>query len=211
MNFFRLPLNPANQLTFLRILLIPFFMLFMFVDNVYTRIFAFFIFLFASLTDLWDGLIARRHNLVTDFGKFLDPLADKMLISAALISFVELKELFVPAWMVVFIISREFMITGLRTLAAAKGKILGAEKAGKFKTTSQMVAIITILVILIANSVIHKFWGIKVGELKRFSDWRGDLGWILSLTPFILMFIATILTLTSGINYIRKHRDLLFR
>lgn len=209
MDLFGLKLNPANQLTLLRILLIPFFMLFMFVDNIYTRVFALFIFVFASLTDLWDGLIARRRNLVTDFGKFLDPLADKMLISAALISFVELKELFVPGWMVVLIISREFMITGLRTLGAAKGKILGAEKAGKFKTTSQMVAIITILVILIVNSAIHKFWGIKVGELKRFSDWRGDLGWILGLTPFVLMFIATILTLISGIGYIRKNRELL--
>jgi CDP-diacylglycerol--glycerol-3-phosphate 3-phosphatidyltransferase len=209
MDFLGLKLNPANQLTLLRILLIPFFMLFMFVDNIYTRIFALFIFIFASLTDAWDGMVARKRNIVTDSGKFLDPLADKMLISAALISFVELKELYIPGWMVVLIISREFMITGLRTLGAAKNKILAAEKAGKFKTTSQIVAIITILVILIVNSAVHKFWGIKVGELKRFSDWRGDLGWILHLAPFVLMFITTILTLISGIGYIRKNRELL--
>ncbi len=209
MNFLGLKLNPANQLTLLRIFLIPFFMVFMFVDNVYTRIFALLIFVFASLTDLWDGRVARRLNIVSDTGKFLDPLADKMLISAALVSFVELRELHIPAWMVILTISREFMITGLRTLGAAKGKILAAEKAGKFKTTSQMVAIITMLIILIINSAVYKYWGIKVGELKMFSDWRGDLGWILSLTPFILMFIATILTLISGIGYISKNRDLL--
>lgn len=209
MNFSRLPLNLANQLTVLRILLIPFFMLFMLVDNVYTRVFAFFIFIFASLTDMWDGLVARRYNLVSDFGKFIDPLADKMLISAAFISFVELRELHIPAWMVVLIISREFMITGLRMLGAAKGKVIAAEKAGKFKTTSQIVVIITILVILVVNSAIYHIWGIKVGELKRFGGWRGDLGWFLSLAPYSLVLITTILTIVSGINYLQKHRNVL--
>ncbi len=210
MNFSNLRLNLANRLTLLRILLIPPFMIFMLVDNFYTRIFALLTFIFASLTDLWDGLIARRYGLSSDFGKFIDPLADKMLISAALISFIELKELHIPAWMVVFIISREFIITGLRTLAASKGKVLAAERAGKFKTTSQIIVIITILIILIINSGVYNFFGIRVGELKRFSDWRGDVGWILSLTPYSLMFVTTVLTLISGINYIRKHRDLLF-
>jgi len=202
-----LKINTANRITFLRIVLVIPFMVFMVVDNVYTRIFAFFIFIFASLTDLWDGLIARRYGKVTDFGKFLDPLADKLLISAAFISFVGLHELSIPAWMVVFIISREFIITGLRTIAAAKGKILAADRAGKFKTTTQMIAIITILVILIINATLRNFWDIRVGELKRFSDWRADIGWILGLTPYWLMFITTVLTIISGINYIRRHKD----
>src|SRR5688572_8525879 len=102
-------------------------MVFMVVDNFWTRLYALGIFIIASLTDWYDGKIARETGTVTVVGTFLDPLVDKMLIAAALIGFVEMRELHIPAWMVVLIIGREFLITGLRSLAAAKGLVLGAE------------------------------------------------------------------------------------
>jgi len=100
--------------------------MFIFIEHPVTRLLALLIFIAASLTDLYDGWLARRNNSITDLGKFMDPLADKLLVSAAFISFVELRELSIPAWMVIIIISREFIITGLRTLAASKGKVLAA-------------------------------------------------------------------------------------
>ncbi|MFH1258394.1 MAG: CDP-diacylglycerol--glycerol-3-phosphate 3-phosphatidyltransferase [Elusimicrobiota bacterium] len=201
-------MNKANKLTLLRIILVPVFMTFMFYDNVYTRFFALFIFIFASLTDLYDGKLARRYQTITTFGQFMDPLADKLLVSAAFISFIELQELFVPAWMVVFIISREFIITGLRSIAASKGIIIPADKGGKFKTTSQMIAIHTILVILIVNAVIFKFWQIRPEALLIYSGWKGWIGEILIKAPYWLMFITTVLTVISGVGYIVKHKKI---
>ncbi|MCK4533781.1 CDP-diacylglycerol--glycerol-3-phosphate 3-phosphatidyltransferase, partial [bacterium] len=131
-------MNLANKLTLTRIVLVPLFMIYMFYDNVYTRVTALVVFIVAALTDLFDGRIARRYNCVSNFGKFMDPLADKLLVSAAFISFVGMEELQIPAWMVVCVISREFSITGLRTLAASQGKIVSASKSGKFKTTFQI-------------------------------------------------------------------------
>src|SRR4051812_7508849 len=150
-------MNLPNRLTLLRLALVPAFMVFMVVDNIWTRIAALVIFIGASVTDLYDGMIARKTGTVTVIGTFLDPLVDKMLIAAALIGFVEMKELHIPAWMVVLIISREFLITGLRTLAAARGVVMGAERAGKFKTASQITAIIIILVILIFHAAAERW------------------------------------------------------
>src|SRR5690349_14625607 len=110
-------------------------MAFMVVDNVWTRLSSLIFFIIASLTDWYDGKIARETGTVTVIGTFLDPLVDKMLIAAALVGFVEMRSLHIPAWMVVLIISREFLITGLRSLAASRGIVMGAERAGKFKTT----------------------------------------------------------------------------
>src|SRR5438105_6537790 len=139
--------------------MVPAFMVFMVVDHFWTRVAALIIFIAASLTDWYDGHVARRTGTVTVVGTFLDPLVDKMLIAAALVGFVEMRELHIPAWMVVLIISREFLITGLRTLAATRGIVLGAERAGKFKTTSQIVAIVAILLILILDSAAQRWPG----------------------------------------------------
>src|SRR5207244_13567606 len=117
----RVKINRPNQLTLLRLLLIPFFLVFTINDNVYTRVSALLIFIAASLTDLYDGRLARARGEVTTLGTFLDPLPDKLLISSAFIAFVEIPEIHVPAWMVVLIIGREFLITGLRTLAVSYG------------------------------------------------------------------------------------------
>ncbi|MFH0947956.1 MAG: CDP-diacylglycerol--glycerol-3-phosphate 3-phosphatidyltransferase [Elusimicrobiota bacterium] len=192
-------MNLANKVTLLRILLVPFFIFFMIYDEFYMRMAALLIFVAASITDTVDGYLARKYKTVTNFGKFMDPLADKLLVSAAFISFVEIRELYIPSWMVVAIISREFIITGLRSLAATKNIIIPAALSGKFKTTTQMITIITILVILCINSLFMEFLKIDSHTIPA-----------LKLTPFVLMFITTILTLISGLSYIFKHKYLFF-
>jgi len=193
--------NLANKLTFLRIALVPVFMLFIFTDHPMTRLLALLIFIGASLTDLYDGWLARRHNYITDLGKFMDPLADKLLVSAAFITFVELQELSIPAWMVIVIISREFIITGLRTLAAAKGRVLAASRAGKYKTTSQMTSIIIILIILALNAL-YKSGYINL-KFENF-DWY----FTTRLICYWLMALTTLLTAISGISFISKYKSL---
>ena len=151
----------------------------------------------ASLTDYYDGKIARETNQVTDFGKFMDPIADKVLIIASFLAFVELN--LVPAWIVVLIISRELIITGLRIFAATKGKILQAEMGGKHKTVSQIVAIFTILSFLLLREI-----GMKVFKL-----WSSSLEHSFRQFIFVLMIITAILTLTSGISYLWRNRKFL--
>lgn len=136
-------MNLANKITLFRVVLIPIFMFFLLSNISNGQYIAAAIFIIASLTDTLDGYIARSKNQVTNFGKFMDPLADKLLVSAALISLVELKR--VPAWMVVVIIAREFAITGLRVIAASEGVTIAASSLGKIKTITQLVAVIAIL------------------------------------------------------------------
>ncbi|MDH5173630.1 MAG: CDP-diacylglycerol--glycerol-3-phosphate 3-phosphatidyltransferase [Elusimicrobiota bacterium] len=200
----------ANKLTMGRIAVIPFFILFMFIGNIYTRVAALLIFILAALTDVYDGIIARHREEVTNFGKFIDPLADKLIVSAALISFVQLRELSIPAWMVILVISREFIITGLRSVAASRGTIITASLSGKFKTTSQMVVIITILIMLIVNAVLKNYWHTTPLELQALLGWKKVLGYILGRAPYWLMLVVTILTMISGFNYIFENKHILF-
>ncbi len=203
-------MNLANKLTMARIIAIPFFLLLMFIGNIYTRVAALLIFILAALTDMYDGIIARHREEVTNFGKFIDPLADKLIVSAAFISFVQLRELAIPAWMVILVISREFIITGLRSVAASRGTIISSSLSGKFKTTSQMVVIITILLILIVNAVLKNYCHTTPLELQAFLGWKRVLGYILDRAPYWLMLMVTILTVISGFNYIFKNKQLLF-
>ena len=201
-------MNLPNKLTFFRLILVPIFMTFTVIDNVWTRIFALFIFIAASLTDLFDGYFARKYGEVTTLGAFMDPLADKFLISAALVCFVGMKELNVPSWMVVLIIGREFLITGLRTVAASKGIIISADRLGKFKTTSQIISIIFILIILCVNSILSDFYQIHSHELIDKPDiYYPYIGNILIWASYWLVFVATIFTLISGISYLYKNRS----
>ncbi|MHB9154127.1 MAG: CDP-diacylglycerol--glycerol-3-phosphate 3-phosphatidyltransferase [Endomicrobiales bacterium] len=202
-------MNLANKLTLIRIGLVPFLILFMYLDNFWTRILALLIFIIATVTDIYDGIIARRQKTVTTLGIFLDPVADKLIISAALISFVGLKELSIPAWMVILIISREFIITGLRSIAASKNVIIPANKAGKFKTTSQVVSIIILMLVLIVNSALWHYRGIRPSSLLAAGGWSSLLGWVLVKLPFWLMFATTILTMISGLSYLKRHKDVL--
>lgn len=138
-------MNLPNKLTTLRVIMIPFFVFFLLWQNGenYTfRMIALALFIIASLTDLLDGKIARKYNLVTNFGKFMDPLADKLLVCSALICLIELNAL--PAWMVI-IISREFIISGFRLIASDNGVVIAASYWGKFKTTFQMVSVVLLI------------------------------------------------------------------
>jgi CDP-diacylglycerol--glycerol-3-phosphate 3-phosphatidyltransferase len=168
-------MNLPNKITVIRVVMIPFFIAALLIDFPYHQPIAAALFIIASLTDSLDGYLARSRNLVTDFGKFLDPLADKLLVCSALICFVQLGS--VPAWVVIVIIAREFAITGLRSLAAADGIIIAASKWGKAKTISQMIAIILIL----------------------FNNWPFSMINIPIAT--IMIYIATILTIFSGVDY----------
>ena len=201
-------MNLANKLTMLRVLLVPVFIIFMIIDSFWANIIALLIFIAASITDYFDGAIARKQNTITTLGIFLDPLADKLLVTSAFISFVGIYTLNVPAWMVICIIAREFIITGLRSIAASKNIIIPASMVGKVKTTSQMIAIITILVILIVNSAIIKFYFNTPYDLVEIGGWQQVLGLILIYAPYWLMLIATIFTLYSGISYLITHKNI---
>lgn len=176
-------MNLPNKLTILRVLLIPFFVFFLLVPMAgdASRYIALVIFIVASLTDLADGKIARKYNLVTNFGKFMDPLADKLLVCSALICFVEMDLL--PAWIVIIIISREFIISGFRLVASDNGVVIAASYWGKFKTTSQMIMI----VLLIAQIP----------------------GTFFDFLEQIFIYIALILTVVSLIDYLVKNKNVL--
>lgn len=174
-------MNLANKLTLLRVFLIPFFVFFL-MSNVfgdYGKWFALAVFIIASLTDMLDGQIARRKNMITTFGKFMDPLADKLLVCSAMICFVALNRL--EAWIVIIIIGREFIISGFRLIAAEKGIVIAAGWWGKFKTAFQMFAVI----LLIAD--IDKLW----------------------LLTQIMVYTALALTIISLVDYLVKNRDVM--
>ncbi len=175
-------MNLPNKLTVLRVLLIPFFVWFALVDLVpgYSKYIAVLIFVVASLTDLLDGKIARKYHLVTNFGKFMDPLADKVLVGAALICLSASG--MVPAWMVIIIISREFIISGFRLVASDNGVVIAASYWGKFKTTFQMLMIIVLLL---------------------------DLGGVFDVIGQVLTWIALILTVVSLVDYLIKNRHVI--
>ena len=171
-------MNIANKVTMVRLVMIPIFVIaFYFYGTSYNI--AAILFMVASLTDAIDGHLARSRNLITNFGKFVDPLVDKVLTMAAFIVLVEANV--IPAWAVIIIISRELIITGFRTLAADMGITIAASMWGKAKTTSQMISLV---LLLLHNDVLNKF-GIYV------------------------FYVAVILTLISGLDYIIKNKKVL--
>ncbi|MDD3252413.1 MAG: CDP-diacylglycerol--glycerol-3-phosphate 3-phosphatidyltransferase [Lachnospiraceae bacterium] len=175
-------MNLPNKLTILRVLMIPFFVVTLLIEggsNQTLRYVAAVIFIVASLTDMLDGKIARKYNLVTNFGKFMDPLADKLLVCSALICLVELKQF--PAWMAIVIVSREFIISGFRLVAAEQGIVIAASYWGKFKTTFQMAAII----LMIFNLP------------------------VLTVLTDIVVWAALILTVVSLVDYLAKNHKVL--
>ena len=176
-------MNLPNKLTIFRVILIPFFVVLLLLDpsNQMYRYISLAIFIVASLTDMLDGKIARKYNLVTNFGKFMDPLADKLLVCSAMICLVETKQL--AAWIVIVIIAREFIISGFRLIASDNGIVIAASYWGKFKTVFQMLMII----VLIAN-INHPVF-IVLGT--------------------ILTYVALALTIISMVDYIVKNKDVL--
>ena len=188
-------MNLPNQLTLLRIALSFFLILLLLAPGLGPKLAAVIIFALASLTDLWDGRLARAKNLVTDFGILMDPIADKILVLSAFVAFVQLNV--VPAWMVVLIAAREFLVTGLRLFALGRGQVLPAEAAGKHKTVSQMVSISLILLFLVAREAIS----IRPDEVQWIALGEAGIWW--------LMLLTVGLTLTSGISFLWKHRRLI--
>ncbi len=138
-----MPMNTANKLTLLRVVMIPAFLLVLYLDVPFANYWALAIFAAASVTDTLDGYIARHYNQITDFGKFMDPLADKCLVTAAMLWFVEVGQM--PAWALLIVIVREFGVSGLRMVAADKGRVIAAGWSGKVKTAATMVCVILML------------------------------------------------------------------
>ncbi|HHZ16998.1 MAG TPA: CDP-diacylglycerol--glycerol-3-phosphate 3-phosphatidyltransferase [Peptococcaceae bacterium] len=173
-------MNLANKLTLLRIFLVPVFMFVLLIKIPYGEYIAAAIFIIAASTDGLDGYIARKRKQITNLGKLMDPLADKLLITAALISLVELG--IISGWIAFIIIGREFFVTGIRTIAAAEGVIIAASKLGKIKTISQIIAI----VVLLLNDFPFSLWQIPFGKYA--------------------LYIAVFFTIWSGVDYFLKAR-----
>lgn len=189
-------MNLANKLTLLRILLVPFFLIFITIRDIpYGKAIAIVIFVIASITDKLDGYIARSRNQITRFGKFMDPLADKLLVTAALISLVEFH--IVPAWAAMIIVAREFAVTGLRSIAAAEGIVIAASNWGKAKTVTQIVAIILALINLNYNHV-------SLGIIKKYITYPHRF---LNMTTDAAMAVAIAITIISGVDYFVKNKD----
>lgn len=173
-------MNLPNKLTLMRVIMIPFFIVFLLVPiTPYDNWIALAIFILASLTDFLDGYIARKYHLVTNFGKFMDPLADKLLVCSALICLIELER--IPAWMVILIIAREFIISGFRLIASDNGVVIAASYWGKFKTTLQIVAVCLLI---------------------------ADIPALAAVTQIVL-WIAIILTVVSLVDYLIKNKDVM--
>jgi CDP-diacylglycerol--glycerol-3-phosphate 3-phosphatidyltransferase len=183
-------MNLPNKLTISRIILAGFFILFLFIKGPGAKFMALAIFLGACITDYYDGYLARKTGDITSFGKLMDPIADKILILGAFLAFVEME--IIPAWMVMVIIARELVITGIRILALSQKKVLGAGVGGKHKTVSQMVAVISILAFLIIRDL---------GFSIRYSEY-------FEIGVHLIMIVVIAITLTSGVSYMIKNKDI---
>ena len=164
---------------------------------------ALFLFVVAAISDFLDGYIARKYNVVSNFGKIMDPLADKILVISALLGFIQLG--IVPAWMVIIIIGREFLVSGIRIIAAQEGKIIAASRLGKVKTVTEITAIIAILILLcINNTVIY----LNITSSAGMPDSTVMEISLLKIAPYWLMFIAAAVSLVSGFEYYFKNKKL---
>lgn len=175
-------MNLPNKLTILRTIMVPFFLIFYYAGDGLSgsKWIALVLFAAASFTDYLDGHLARKWNMVTNFGKFMDPLADKLLVCSAMIAFVDLGR--IPGWVVIVIIAREFIISGFRLVASDSGVVIAASYWGKFKTVSQMILILLVI---------------------------ADLGGICSTLEVIFMYLALILTVVSLVDYLWKNKGVL--
>lgn len=174
-------MNLPNKLTMFRVFLVPVFIIFMMAPIPYNRILALIVFIVASLTDTADGYIARKYNLITDFGKFMDPLADKLLVCSAMICLIDTQQL--AAWIVIIIIAREFIISGFRLVAVDNGVVIAASMWGKSKTVCQMIMIIAL-----------------VWDLPFYGFWVFEQ---------ILIYLSLILTVVSLVDYLVKNKNVL--
>ena len=203
-------MTTANKITLVRILMIPFFVVFAVLGGPKYDTIALILFCLASVTDFLDGYVARKYNQGTDFGKFVDPLADKLLVTAALVIFVE-RGLF-AAWMVFVILAREFIITSLRNVAAAKGQVMAAAWSGHVKTRVQ-VACINLIFLYVIAPVGAVGWpnysdsGSAIAVVTLGTGWLANLsdGETLMLLPTVVSWVVTLVTVYSGYDYLHRN------
>lgn len=188
-------MNWANRLTLSRLVLTIFFVVALNSPWPYGRTIAFFVFIVAGITDFFDGEIARRYQIITNFGKLMDPLVDKIMMAAAFICLVPLRA--IPAWVATVVVARDFLITGLRLLASAEGQVLPAERLGKHKTSWQIITILFFLALLAVREL--RFAGAQ-------TTW-----WLTAWNQggLALIWIAVALTIYSGLGYAWQHRTIL--
>jgi CDP-diacylglycerol--glycerol-3-phosphate 3-phosphatidyltransferase len=191
-------MNLPNKITLGRIALTFVFMIALFSKGLLYKSAALVIFIIAALTDYLDGYIARKYGITSDFGKIMDPVADKILTLAAFLAFVEMK--LVPAWMVVIIIMRELLITSIRLVALKNREVLAAGMGGKHKTVSQMLSIFIIVIFIV----------IKEAGVGTFGFWNASFEYWYKQLIFILMLITVVLTIISGVSYLAGNRKYLF-
>lgn len=190
-------MNLPNKITVARIILTFIFMICLFLKGIFAKSAALAIFIIAAVSDYLDGMIAKKYNITSDFGRIMDPVADKILVLAAFLAFVEMK--LVPAWMVVVIILRELLITSIRIKALTQKEVLAAGMGGKHKTFSQMFSIFVILIFII----------IKEAGVGVFGFWNSSFEYWYRQVIFILMLITVILTVISGFSYLIGNRKYL--
>jgi CDP-diacylglycerol---glycerol-3-phosphate 3-phosphatidyltransferase len=199
--------NAPNLISMSRILVAPIFLILIFRDELWAKWAAGLLFAWGAISDYLDGYLARKNNLKSDFGALLDPLADKILFLSVFVSFVQLD--LVPAWMVVIIAAREFLITGFRQVAQSRNVIIAASRGGKHKTVSQIVAISFTLAIICAQATVEAYqgkWNIFVARLGPLGDW---IDYLFVFGPYWLMFYATFMSVISGIDYFVRNRHVL--
>ena len=191
-------MNTANKITMSRIFLTVVFLWFLlWWEKVWwTKVVSLVIFTVAALSDFFDGLVAKRQNMITDFGKLMDPIADKILVLSAFAAFLQLQ--IINVWMFMVIVSREILITSLRLFALNKGKVLSASRAGKHKTVSQMGVIFLILGFIVFQEI-----------MKRFYTWNPDWDNLFKWSVYVLMVFTVGVTLYSGLSYLWENRKII--
>ncbi len=191
-------MNTPNKLTLLRLILVPFYVFFLLMPSIpHHYLAAFLIFAAAAYTDHLDGKIARKKNMITDFGKFADPLADKVMILSALACFIQLG--LTNAVVLIIVVAREFAVTSVRLIASGKGKVVAANRWGKAKTISQIAAVLVVLLLQYLLEL-HTLGVIRFGNIDAVQYWFGIAG-------EILLWISVAFTLISGIIYIVQNFD----
>jgi CDP-diacylglycerol--glycerol-3-phosphate 3-phosphatidyltransferase len=195
-----------NRITMFRMFIIVLFIPSLLASNIVFNYISLFLFAIAAISDWLDGFLARKYEIVSDFGKVMDPLADKILVISTMLCFVQLN--LVPAWMVVIIISREFLINGIRIMAAQGGKIIMASNWGKAKTVVEMTAITTVLFLKVVQDTIEYFNERQTWEeiLMRLGNTGDILVQFVYYAPYWLMFAAATVSLISGLDYFFKNK-----
>jgi CDP-diacylglycerol--glycerol-3-phosphate 3-phosphatidyltransferase len=201
------PWNAANLVTISRIVVTPIFLVLIFKDDMWSKWTAGILFGYGAYSDYLDGYLARKYHLNSDFGALLDPLADKVLLLSAFLAFVQMQ--LAPAWMVLTIVAREFLITGFRQLALSRNVVIAASRAGKHKTVSQIVAISVILAILCVRATVEQApgqWDLFLMRAGQWGEWLEEFVWG---GPYWLVFYATVMSILSGLDYVVRNRRVL--